>query len=488
MLILFLVHNLFACTSKPETSAFKFNIPREIYGLDPQLVSGSLGNFILFNLHRGLYYFNGQNELTPWGARSCKWISKLEFQCELKDRSWNTGEPIEALHYVYSFRNLFRIAHRSTEHFKDLKGALRAFKEPSQLGVEALSPKILKFSFSEFDPLFYEKLSLSSISPRLHEKSYVTTSGQRFSGPFQPLKISTQEIELINNPNFDSFLRPDVKAFFIDDAQAAYHLYTSKKLDFLRHLSVEKIQSYRKNPLFIKAPLARLDGIIFSKKHFKDVHLRRALFHSLDFKKLAKIFNADSMPGCIPMSESLFKNSHRPCYEFDLKTAKKFLKLSSVSKDFKISLFIPKFSYQDHSIFSQWAEQEWSKNLGLKVEIKPFEARALYSMAKKDLIPLYRRGFGLDLLSCQNALLKFASHSPYNHFKLSSESLDNLLLEHKETFSEEECSKGFELVLKEYLWLPLGELYFSHLGSRSFSGYSINRLDQFDLTYLKKVK
>jgi hypothetical protein len=216
------------------------------------------------------------------------------------------------------------------------------------------------------------------------------------------------------------------------------------------------------------APFARLDGLFFSPQHIKDVNLRKALFHSLNFPELQKIFSSPSLPGCSSLPSFFFKEKMN-CYEFDLKKAKNLLSKSSNIPKF-LKIYIPSMNSNDHQKLAQWLRESWKKNLGLTIEINQLESGVFYEKVRLQKLSVYRKAITLSTLTCSEAMNLVQTQPEFSDIKLSS-SLS--------------CDEFFKEIHKMYIRLPLGMPSFAHLHSKSYSWYYINMLGQFGLERLK---
>ncbi len=467
---------------------FSFNLPVEMKNTDPQLTRGTASNYFLFNLHRGLTYYNGDDQLKFWGAKVCKWETELKLKCIIAERKFSDGSIITSYHYLNSIKTLFKSKKRQIEYLKNLKGFKEQLADSNSDFISIKTPdrETLVFNFLSKDPAFIHKLSHQVFTPRKKAKLYNNPKEMFYSGPYKFLNLTKSRIKMINNKYFNDLKRPNVEAVFIDESQAALNLYESNQISFLRFLPTHELNHFKDSKLVFKSFLARLDGIILSPHMLKDINLRKALTHSLDFNVLKKIYSSESDPGCPPLPDTYFLNDTPPCFKLDLKKAN--LHFNKVLKPVsKLTIYVPKIESNDHVKMAEWAQESWKKNLGINVNIEQFEAGVLREKVKKTNIALYRKGFNLEQLGCYSALENFLSFSPTNFINFKSKDFDNSFLrESPISLNTLKCSSYFKNILDEYLWIPTGMLYFAHLHSKFFKGYTINSLNQFDLSNLRK--
>lgn len=435
-----------------EKKSFTINLPREIHSVDPLLLRGTATRYILFNVHRGLFYYNQKNELTSYGAKSCSWTSNKTYDCLLADKKWSDGSPIKAKNYVYSYQQIKSLGDESMSALEDV------------LDVQAVETDLLRFVLSEKNQDFAHRLTSVILSPRNENRLFKTSKGQAFSGPYKVKDLNKKNIRLEANEHFNGQSRPEILGVFVDDPSAALNMFESGKLDFLRYLESSNIGAY-KNTLF--APFAKLDGLFLNRDKLS-LEARKALIYSLNFKSLQKVYKSPSVPGCLALPASFFKKEIN-CFELDIIKAKKFLDQSEL-KTKKLKIHIPNADADEHKKLALWAREQWLKNLGINVEIQLVEAKTFYADVKKSDYTIYRKAHPLDNLSCLDALKSLKREVEFKGLALKND-----------------CREFFEAALDLYSWIPLGLPYYAHLPPKNFSGYYINLLGQFGLEDLKRT-
>ncbi len=438
-----------------QSESFKFNLPVQIHSLDPLLVRGTAKRFLLFNLHRGLFFYNKDNKLTAYGARKCEWKSNIILYCELNPKKWSDGELITSKHYINTYNLIKKEKEESADFLTNIKK------------IETIHGKLV-FYLKRKDINFIHELSHIYFTPRKEEKLYQKILNQAFSGPYKAIELTDSKVSLSNNNYYDNKQRPLVNGIFIDDPNTALNIYNTGRIDFLRYLESSQIPMY---PNHYTVPFARLDGIFFNPDDIKDKSLRKALFYSLDYKGLKKIFSSPTLPGCISLPSFFFK-AHLPCYNLDLNKAKKYLnEATDIPK--KINLYIPNVLSNEHKILAQWARESWKKYLGINFQIKQLETGVFYESILRNKLSVYRKSIPLKNLTCTEAINSIKRQPEFKGVKINSKL---------------SCDKYFKNILKQYIWLPLGMPSFAHLHAKDYSGYYINMLGQFGLENLRRKK
>jgi len=428
--------------------------------VDPILIRGTAKRYVLFNLHRGLFFYNQKNQITAHGAKTCFWSnSKPIYTCLLSDKKWSDGTAITADHYVHSFNQIKQAKEESLQYVSGIKS------------MKSDGSRRLKIEFSKRTEDVNHRLTPLVLAPRNLNQLFQESKDQLFSGPYALKSLTKKHIILKSSPFFNDSKRPDVKGVFVDDPSAALNMYEAKRLDFLRYLESSNVASYD-DVLF--APFAKLDGLFFNPLKLS-VNARKALLLSLDFTKLKKLYKSPSTPGCLAVPKSFFSKPLK-CLEFEPKKAKEFKNLSELSEA-KLKIHIPQAGADEHKKLALWAQAEWKRNLSLSVQIEIVESKTFYENVEKSKYAIYRKASPLEDLSCSSSIRNLKDQKEFKDISVKSKK-----------FKKDVCSSFFKQALARHFWLPLGMPYYAHLPSKKFFGYYINLLGQFGLENLERNK
>lgn len=481
-------------SAQARESVFRFHLNGEPYGLDPATLSSASGGYLIGNLFRGLYRFDSQLGLTPEGATDCKNV-KQTLVCDLNPNiKWSDGTDVLASDYVYAFRRIFQLKSPHTEQLLALKNAreiLKGQKPIETLGIRALSPLKLEFTFAARDPEFRYRLALTSLAPvRRKIPSREQAENLITNGPYQITKWERgQRIDLKPNPYYyQAGERPPVQVLFIDDDSIALNLYEKGSLTFLRRLPTSHIEAYHRSKEFYQFPMARFDYLGFGPALEKLPTLRKALSLSLEYPELKKIFHSFGMPGC-PSPPDLI-NEPLPCLKPDLPRAKRlWASLPESVRNKTWTLAFSKLGGEDNQKGMEWVQNQWQKNLGVKIELRSEEQGSFLRLARAKKFDIFRKGVGLDRPTCLAALEIFRSSNPENYMGLNlasyDETLDRLGQSAHRADQKRLCKQAIETLLKEPIIIPLGQIHFTILAKPEFTGWSLNSLNQLDLTHLR---
>lgn len=499
LMLLFVFLSLF----EPEALAvaretFKFHLFSEPQSLSVGKLRSSNGDYFFSNIMRGLYQFSGQDELKEDGGK-CQWKNDLLLACEIfKSHRWQNNKQIVSTDYLRSFQNLLdpnQIQKRADLLFnvKNAKPILAKEKKQDQLGFKIIDDLHFNIEFEVADYDFLYKLSTLNLRPTPLNQPTETKDFDKFisSGPYQIKSWSpNNKIVLSPNPNYKKYstYQPEVEIFFIADDKSAYRLYQSGKLNFLRRLTSDLIDKHKNSGELFQVPMARFDYIGFLPTLYKDKNLISSLNQSINFSDFKKLFKALGAPGCPSISESWLDTI--PCYQFNLDQAKKNMAKANLElREKKWKFAVSKLGGDDISKIAEFFQDQWKKNVGFKTEIDVVEQSLYLNNLEKRAYPIFRKGIGLDIPTCFEALYEFSSQNKQtNYTDFNNTEYEKIISKWPNTKDlskrKQLCTKAIDLLLANGVMIPMGRMYFSILAKPKFKGWSVNSLNQLDLAAL----
>ncbi len=501
-LILSLCLFLLSCERPASGPAvFSLHLFQEPLHLDPARSRGSSAAYFFYNTMRGLYRIDQNNQLQE-EAGSCRWKSPTRLTCQIKDDYWSSGEPVLAQDYLRSFRHLVNPQQGSPRaQLLDLiQGApeiLSGQKPPSTLAMKVTAPKTFEIDFIKPDLEFLYKLASTALYPthpkhRSDKKSYRNFLG---NGPYQIASWEFGHQMLLKpNPHYKrgNPERPDVRFYFIDDEMTAFRLYEQKKMAFLRRLPSKLISTLQKRPDFLQQPMLRFDYVGFGPSLRNEENLRKALLHSVDYQALKKLLGALERPGCPSLPKQWFIK--QGCFDFDLNKARAYLeKVAPSAKNKVYEMQVSQLGGEDIKKQAEFYQNQWKLHLGIQINVSQVEQKVFLSGLRTSPPDIFRKGVGLDRPTCLNALQTFTDDSKQNFIGLQDneyrETLKTLQSLKPRTQSyKKACQKGMDFLLNKGLIMPLGEMHFSVLASPNYTGWTLNGLNQLDLSQVAPTK
>lgn len=483
----------YVAAAPASVESFKFHVFNEPHDLDPQTSPSASGNYIFHNLYRGLYHYTSEKGLTLEGAKECK-RSKLEMRCTLRDLKWSDGKPITSMDYVNSFRRLIDPELKSPQvdvlfPLKNARDIFNGKKKPSDLGLSAPDSRTLVFSFAEEDHEFEYRLIHPALSPLPEGGFREKKDAARMptSGPYRItewkagawIKMDPNLNYTLGNPK-----RPPTEAFFIEEDSTALRMFEAGKLSFNRRLVASEFPRFRNKPEFHQIPMARFDYIGFGPALLNQEKLRKAMVHSVEFDDFMRLFGARSPAGCPSLPRSYMDRTS--CLKFNKELAKNLA--GEVRLPAKLEFEFSRMGGDDIARAVEWFQGQWKKNIGLRVDLNGQE-QAVYLRTLKSSTPaIFRKGVSLDRPTCLAALEIFSKGHPENYIKLDDQQFEARLdkLRHtKPSERKQRCREAVDYLMALNRLIPLGEMHFTVLANTKFKGWTLNELNQLDLSHLQ---
>jgi oligopeptide transport system substrate-binding protein len=488
-----------AVSSQIET--FRFHMPTEPTSIDPSRFAISDAGYFLPLLYRGLFHYSNSKGLVPFGAKACS-VDGLKVRCTLSDRKWSDGSAITSEDYVRGFRLVLgkNAKNTSVELMANVRNALdvNGGKKPeTELGVSSDGPRKIVFELMQKDPDFLFKLAAPVFVP-LKSTTFADRENSRSAVVNGPYRIDQwtpgRRVHLKANPYFDSdsAKRPDVEVLFVEDEETALNLYDSGELTFMRRLPTTHIAKRRGKPDYSDVTLARFDYFGFGPEMKDQPAFREALSYSLNFPELQKIFSSVGVPGCSNLPVEFM--GEEICLKFDLNRAKAaWAKVPETLRNKRYKFVFSKLGGDDHRKAGEWLQDQWRKNLGLKIDLEFAEQGSFLHDLRTSAPPLYRKGLGLDRPTCLAALENFTTSNPENYAKISDPKFDDVvkrlsLGETSQAKTRKLCAQGVHMLLDSNRLIPTGRFAFAVLANPAFTGWRINEMNQLDLVDLRRVQ
>ncbi|MDI6618118.1 MAG: peptide ABC transporter substrate-binding protein [Clostridiales bacterium] len=273
----------------------------------------------------GLYKIDGNNKTIPVEAEGYPQISKdgLVYTIKLKDNlKWSNGDPLTAKDYVFAWRRLFApktAAQMASTYFniKNAKAINEGTKDPSELGVEAVSDTELKVTLEYPDTYFTTSLSSANLFPQ--SEAFVTSKGDAYgttsdntlgNGPFviKDWDGSGLTWHYEKNENYwdkDNIKLSRINIQVVKETGTGINLYESGATH-ATSLSGDYIRQYIKNKDFHSVLSLRSTNLelgISSSPNLQNENLRKAISLSINRDELVNNILVDGsrpLTGVIP--------------------------------------------------------------------------------------------------------------------------------------------------------------------------------------------
>jgi len=487
LFMIFIFHVNLAHSQKLDQhdKVFRLHLSSEPLSLDPTKQKGSGSSFLLNSIYLPLFKSDLNQAYKPSVLKDCRWVNQLELSCQLvAGLHWSNGSALGANDVKKSF-DYFKssqsnnkqselVQNIKTVNVKKNEHVIFMLKTPEARFMEKLTSPLLS-------PIFDSKF------PKLSEISKLVTSG--------PYKIesweSKRKITLIPNSFFKGHpQRPKVEFYIITEESTALLLYESNQLDFLRRLPTAFIDRYQSTPDFKQVPIVRFDYIGFGPALNNEPELRKQLSHALNYNQWSQFLRARGRPGCYGIALDLL--NFDPCLNYEPENFPTWKKeISSRQKLVDLTLHYSNLGGDDHKKSMEWVQNEWKKNLGLKVVIKGVE-NAIFQKELQDNPPaLFRVGISLEHLSCSNALdsfIKSIHHPLIFNQKALLDKIDQLKNTKQKNTEATLCNTILTDLIDNHWIIPLGRIHLSLLAKPEWQGWSLSPLNVLDLSDLHYSK
>jgi oligopeptide transport system substrate-binding protein len=141
---------------------------------------------------------------------------------------------------------------------------------------------------------------------------------------------------------------------------------------------------------------------------------------------------------------------------------------------------------------AEWFQGQWKKNAGLKVELRSQEQTVYLRSLRVHPPAIFRKGVNLDRPTCTAALEIFIKDNPENFIHLNDPELEkrlkHLTKASKGRARKRACREAVDYLMSLNRLIPLGEMYFTLLAKKSYTGWTLNELNQLDLSQLHKTE
>ncbi len=435
LLFLFL---FIACQQAPNSKVLRTTLATEPPTLDWNLATDGISYQVISQLAEGLTQFDLQMNLKPAAAAS--WEVKdegLTYEFHLDPAyTWSDGVPLTSAHFKDSWLRLLnpKTAAEYAYFLFDIKNAkdfsLGKITNPAEVGIETPDPQTLIVRLEKpvaFFPAITSFMVTYPIRLDLIEKygSRWTTPPNLVSvGPFI-LKEWKHDAKLVlaPNPHYGGFPKPKLRQIdiqLVSDPMTALSLYETGSLD-AAPLPPMAMPTYKNSADHVTQ--SKLRGYYLGFNTAKiDKNVRQALALGLDRQSLKQVLLSGEIPvkSWIPPGMPAFNSEIG--LPFDTTRAKEILNNAG-----PLNMTLMFNSDALNKKIAEWAQEQWNKNLGLKVEINNQEWKTYLHEVKASPTEIFRMGWGADYPDPDNFMNLFTSWSGNNHTRWKNAEYDSLI-------------------------------------------------------------
>ena len=407
-------------TKKKNLTTLRVNISTDPTTLDPRKGCDLNSATLHFLLYEGLV------KQEPEKKHDLGIANKLEvsddgltYRFNLRRAYWSNGAPVTSYDFVQSFKDMLSPTFPAPNAhllycIKNAKKAKQGLISQRFIGVKAIDYKTLEIVLEKSTPYFLDILTFCNFSPvnqniAQAESLYTHTNTRPLvcNGPYTIVKYNPgQEIILEKNPFYwdkDHVKLDRIYICIIDNARTTFNLFEKGLIDYVgipfTQIPQETTtqEKYKKNIHTGDLPASTLLAFNLHSKIFKNKNMRKAFSLSVDRNEIYSSIQEEinDQKHISYFSKNLDKEpldlfSMTP----DIQNARRFLKKGLDELSLEISdlkhLTLMHSNYGKYSRLAQLLQEQWSKNLGILININTVEHKIF-------LDKLYTKNYELSL-------------------------------------------------------------------------------------------
>jgi peptide/nickel transport system substrate-binding protein len=443
--------------------------------MDPDSQNESFTNSVNERVYEYLVQRDKQLNIVPALAVSWEQLSPLKWRFKLRQGvKFHDGAPFTADDVVFSIVR----AQQPTSQIAVYANAVGTPKKIDDLTVD--------FELAKFDPIFLEHLQTVYIMNKAWCEAHKATKPQDFknkeeaytalnangTGPFILVKREPGiKTTWRRNPNYWKPVEGNVQEVVFtpiaNDATRTAALI-SGELDFILDPPPRDVAKLRSTAgvKIIDGPENRVvfigmdqyrDELLYSsvkgKNPFKDVRVRKALYHAVDIETLrSKLMNEQSFPtgGYTPSSKAYFDDPKLEVrLPFDLALARKLMADAGYANGFEVQLDCPNNRYINDERICVALAGMWDK-IGVKVKVVAMPRVTYFPKLEKLDTSMYMLGWGGSITDAETTLTPVMRNpgadgiGSYNYGRSTNARFDDLAAR---SSVEADTAKRKELVL-----------------------------------------
>lgn len=425
----------------------------ELGTLDNALATDISSMVVIGNVIEGLYRIGDDGLLELGIASEEPLVSEdgLEYTFKIKeDANWSNGDPVTAEDFVYTYQKIVdpNTGSSNVNKFYVLNNAQAingGTVDKTELGVEAIDEKTVKFTLAYPTPYFKELLGMVAFLPQNHKvatelgSAYGTNSENSvYNGPFVVEGWEGTDLNWAFVPNEEYWDVENVQLDQINwevtkDVATNVNLFESGDIQFTQ-IGNPHIEQYEGSEALVTEPKALVGYLWFNQDRTStgNVHLRKALSQSFDKEAYVEtVLNDGSVPlnGHVPSNYAYnpetkedFRAENGDLSVTDIEAAQAEWELAKAELGFEtLEIELLTSDADTSKTTSEFLQAEWQKNLpGLSVTIRniPLKSRleatanGEYDIAYGTSTPSYADPIAfLDMYESTNAM----NSSHYNN-------------------------------------------------------------------------
>lgn len=429
-------------------------------------LSTDVVSFIALNsVYEGIYRVNADQELEPAGAAEMAEVSEdgLTYKIKLNEKAkWTNGDPVTADDYVFGWQRTVDPATASQyaylyESVANASEIMDDAKEPSELGIKAVSDYELEITLAHATPYFEYLLAFPTFFPQ-HQATVeefgadyaLTSENAIYNGPFTLADFdgpgTDTEWAYVKNDDYwdaDTVKLDRVNITVVKEVATGLNLFQDGQVDDIK-LSGELAQQMQDDPEFVSVKKGSTFYVEFNQREadskFRNEDLRKAFSYSIDREAFVNNILANgsvAVSGLVPADLAFnedgtdFVKDVSSKVEFDLDKAKEHWE--KAKKELGVDTLEVEILADDTengkktTEYMQGALEDALEGLKVKVSNVPFSVRL--DRSQKGDFDVVMSGWGADYADPSSFLDMFQIGNPYNRGGWENEEYDKLVKE-----------------------------------------------------------
>jgi oligopeptide transport system substrate-binding protein len=426
---------------------FTFRISGEPATLDWNKAHTPIETYLMVNLMEGLVGLDENVKPVPALAESWKvtdggktYTFKLR-----RDIQWSDGVPVKAKDFVFSWKRLLQPLTAASYAYLlfDVVGAEEfnqgKLDDFSKVGVTAVDDLTLQVKLKHpvaywaYIPTFWVTYPL--------REDIVTKYGVRWDTPGRmvtvgPFTLESHDLEskivLRANPKYYGKKGniEEAVGLIVKDDSTAVTLFESGRLDFMTDIPSLDLQRLANKPELKTYPYLKTGYLAFvtSKYPASNDKLRRAIAMAIDKTQIAKILHGGQTPASSFIPPKLLGHAKKAGLPYDPAAAKKELQKSGIDATQPIGIDLILANWDKNLTLAQFIQGELKKNLGILVNLQPFDHKTFRAQVDLKVYPMYLNSWSADYPDPDNFMSVFLGESGNNRTTWKNPKYDQLVV------------------------------------------------------------
>ncbi|MDR2807317.1 MAG: peptide ABC transporter substrate-binding protein [Puniceicoccales bacterium] len=503
---------------QPQVSkVLKIGSAVEAATLDPQLAQGLAEEKVISGLFEGLLVADGHTLQPVPGMAQSYTVSEdgREYRFFLRDHIfWSNGDPVVAEDFVNTLKRGLSegLASPWVEFYFVLKNAKSYYDNNlvnfDKVGIEALSPKVLKFTLEYPIDYFPALLTHWAWSP-VHRKS-IEHMGRFFdrdnrwtqvgaivsNGPYclKSAEAGSQIVLQKNEHYWDAVNVAIDCVHFISgvDASTEENMFITEALHITDNVPMDKIKFYQEQGTL--QLITSLGSFFYwfncQKPPYNDVRVRKALSLAVEREAIENLrkrgpgFRAYSL---VPPGTRGYE--HQKLFQEDVDYARQLLAEAGYPNGENFPISTLTFNGTDTlRIIAEAVQEMWRRNLNIEINLQSIEWNVFLDERRQHKFDIIRGGWIGDYNDATTFLNLFHSKSENNHAQWFDKTVNEMLQEAtQETDPVKRAqilAQAEALIIEQMPIIPLYYESICHLVSPSIGGWDPNILDWHPLKFI----